>query len=279
MAETVELPGVGPVPKKEMAIGLGVVVVLVGVYYWRNHQSAPSTAAPAAAPADQYPPDGTTGNPSDPYSTDPATGQTYGDEATGSGGTFGAFPYDTSTSGDTGTTGTGVTGSNGPPFSTNSQWSNWAISQLQADNPAVRTGALTEALGLYLDGQPVTAAQKALIFDAQAVAGPPPVVGANGYPPDIRMSGSKGGTTHAANPVSGLHQSGSGKGTATITWDKSEHATGYKVSLSGGATRKDTTHATTWTFRGVRAGAHTASVLATPATAGARPATVSVEVK
>jgi len=218
----VRIPLVGTVPKKAAAGGVGVVGVLVVVYYVRKRKAASAAPGAAATATDQYPPDGTTGNPQDPYSTDPATGQTYGDEAAGSGGTFGAFggaggvdtgtyPWDGTTGneadpysldpatgvtfGDEGlaTGGTNANPSGGPPFASNSAWENWAIEQLQVNDPAINLGDLTTALGLYLNGQPVSAAEKTLVFDARGVAGDPPVAGANNYPPNVRTDGGTGG--------------------------------------------------------------------------------------
>lgn len=212
------LPGGGKVPKKAAAAGLVIVVTLVGVYYYRKRQSASSASTAAAAPAasaGQYPPDGTTGNPSDPYSTDPATGQTYGNEAAGSGGTFGAFGsyagggnydpnsglyYDPATGQydlSQPYAGTTQNPAGGPPFADNSAWSNWTIQQLVSLNSSIDVGALTDALGLYLQGQAVDPAQKTLIFDAIAVGGDPPVAGAGGYPPSVRTKNS-GGPGHQA---------------------------------------------------------------------------------
>jgi hypothetical protein len=274
MAGTVKVPGAGRVPKGAAIAGLVAVGGLIAWHYVKKKNAA--TATPAATPTDQYPPDGTTGNPADPYSTDPATGATYGDEAAGSGGTFGAFGPGGSgiTMGTAGTTGTG-----GPPFSSNSAWTNWVITQMTTQNPALNVGALTNALGLYVEGQPVTAAQKTLVDDARAIGGDPPVAGASGFPPSVRTDGGKGGHVTAHNPVAGLREAPSGKGEAKITWDKADHATGYKVSLSGGAIRHDTTSGTEHAFTGLKAGRFTASVLATPASAGARPAAIDVTVK
>lgn len=219
VAETVTIPGTGKkVPKWAAAAGLGGTAILIILYY-RQHKAGAAAPAAAAGSAGQYPPDGTTGDPSDLYSTDPATGQTYGDEATGSGGSFGLaggvggiggdgdFPWDgtynnpsdpdsldTSTGTTFGQEGTspGITGQGGPPFSTNSQWSNWVIGQLTSQNPNTDTGALTDALGLYLAGQQVEPAQKTLILDAEAIGGPPPVAGPGGYPPNVQTDGNKG---------------------------------------------------------------------------------------
>ena len=222
----VQVPAVGKVPKK-VAVGSVVVVgVLVAVYYVRkkNSASAATTAAAAATSADQYPPDGTTGNPQDPYSTDPATGETYGDESVGSGlyGAYGTgaelqdeedngatdtYPWD-GTVGDeadpysldpaTGVTfgdeglATGATPPATSAVTTNAEWEQSVLTGLPAADPSIDVGALDTALGLYLNGQPVSAAQQALVFQATGFAGDPPVDGPAGYPPAVRTNGETG---------------------------------------------------------------------------------------
>ena len=219
----VQVPAVGKVPKKVAAGSVAVVGTLVVIYYVRKRKSASAASTAASGTStDQYPPDGTTGNPQDPYSTDPATGQTYGDESVGSGGTYGAygdassadsgsFPWDGTVGNEddpysldpgtgqtygnegSGSTGTGTTG--GPPFANNSAWESWALQQLQADDSSFDTADAITALGLYLDGQPVSASQKTLIFDATGIAGDPPVAGKNNYPPNVKTNGDTGGST------------------------------------------------------------------------------------
>jgi hypothetical protein len=226
----VKVPLVGEVPKKAAAAGLVGVGILIVIHYVRKSQAAPAaTAAAAATGTSQYPPDGTVGNPDDPYSTDPATGQTYGNEASGSGGAYGAYSADAGDVGDSaasstypwdGTVGdeadpysldpaSGITFGNeglatggananpdgGPPFANNSDWETWAIQQLTASDPDIDAGDLTTALGLYLNGQPVSAAQKTLIFDATGIASDPPVAGSGGYPPNVRTNGATGPAT------------------------------------------------------------------------------------
>src|SRR5215469_14596200 len=106
MADTVKLPGIKqPLPKWGVWGGLGGVLVLIAIY-WRNHRNTQAAAARAGAdttglasggllpgstatPGDTFPWDGTYGNPSDPYSMDTSTGQTYGNE---SGLGAGVFP-------------------------------------------------------------------------------------------------------------------------------------------------------------------------------------------
>jgi hypothetical protein len=207
MADQVTIPGTHAKVSRNVAIG-GVLVTgtLIAVYYVRKRNSA-ATPAPAST-ASQYPPDGTVGNPSDPYSTDPATNQTYGNEAAGSGGQYGAYGtgaasgmyYDPATGAYDLTSPYGTSAATqpyqtqgGPPFSSNSAWSDWVIQELQAQNPVLDVGALTDSIGLYLGGQPLNATQRQYVFDARAVAGDPPVAGASGYPPNVRGDGSTGG--------------------------------------------------------------------------------------
>jgi hypothetical protein len=195
------LPGVGKVPKGWLiAVGGGSVLVLGYVWYKHKNAAAASTTSttPTATSGDQYPPDGTTGNPSDPYSTDPNTGMTYGDEqlygggygGTGYGGYPGGYP------GSPGSPGAG--GPGGPPFTDNAAWATYAEQQLAG---IVDPTALSAALGVYLTGRPASSSQVSLIDQAIAIAGYPPVAGTSpaGYPPAIKQGGGGnpggGGTT------------------------------------------------------------------------------------
>lgn len=240
MADDVTIPGTGSkVPKWAAYGGVAVVGVLVIMYY-RNKQA---TAATAAAPtvASQYPPDGTTGNPADPYSTDPATGQTYGNEIAGSGGTFGAF---TGTSSDgTGTVTQPYQTAGGPPFSNNSAWADWVIQELEAQQPGIDVATLTDAIGLYLNGQPMSAAERAYVFDAIAIAGDPPVAGPAGYPPKLQGNGSTGGTggtpTGAPTSAPGLSVTG-WTGYADFGWNPIPGASSYTLEISGHASSSRT---------------------------------------
>lgn len=270
----VDIPKVGKFPKVAV---VGGVAGVIGLIIWQNHKNG--QAAPAASPlgtGDPYPSDGTTGDPNDPYSLDPTTGVTYGDEAAtgagtgyggydvglggGSGGGYGisavtdSYPWDGTysnpndpysmdpgsgqTYGNEGAVGTsqGITSGtpSGPPFSTNAQWSQYVLSYFSASD---NLQALTDAIGLYLAGQTVTAAQQALINDATAVAGPAPVSGPNGYPPSIKTAGSTGGvtttTTGTPAPVlSGGHVVSVNNNDATVAWNATG-ATQFQVTIHG----------------------------------------------
>jgi hypothetical protein len=106
------------------------------------------------------------------------SGTTYGYGASG-----GFYP--------TGYYGYGVTTPPAVPNTTNAQWAQAAINQLQGEgyNPETVSGAL----GAYELGQPVTAAQVPIVDAAIAIEGYPPVPGANGYPPAIHQQGTPGG--------------------------------------------------------------------------------------
>lgn len=302
---TVKLPGVGTVKKSYAAAGLAVAGAAIVITLRRRKARAAAGTAPGGDP---FPPDGTTGDPTDPNSTDPATGLTYGDEQAGYGVGGGAgmsaaatdaFPWDGTygVSGDPNSIdpGTGVTygnegglggggsggtggGSGGPPFSTNAAWAAYAVQQL-ADTAGKDAGQVTDALGLYINGQAVTAAQRQLIEDARAIAGPPPVAGPGNFPPSIRMQGtSTGGKTTAANPVHGIHVTAIERTDATVAWKPAEHATFYSVKITTGKTTvrtQDTTTASSHIGGLKPATRYEVSVLARPAKASAHPATVS----
>ncbi|HWG26102.1 hypothetical protein [Actinospica sp.] len=297
----VDIPKVGKFPKMAIVVGVGGVV---GLIILQNRKNSAAAAAPAtAAGGDPYPSDGTTGNPNDPYSLDPTTGVTYGDEAAsgagtgyggydvglgGTGGGYGisavtdSYPWDGTygnsndpysmdsgtgqTYGNEGATGTspGITsGTAGPPFSTNAQWSQYVLTYFAGND---NLQALTDAIGLYLAGQTVTAAQQGLINDATAIGGPAPVSGPNGYPPSIKTAGSTSGVTTPTGgspvaSVSGGHVISVNNNDAEVGWT-AKGATQFKVTIHGPGKingRTNTISGTTASYSGLEAG-HTYDV-------------------
>lgn len=265
----VRIPGIGEVPRAAVAAGLAVTGYLI----WRHRQEAAATTAPAAgdagSPADDgtaaaadggYPWDGTYGDPSDPYSMDPQTGVTYGTEGGYGGGGGG---------GDT----------TGPPFGTNSEWSQYVLSYWSQGEYA-DINARATAIAKYLAGRAVDAREEDWVNEAVSIAGKPPVTGAGGYPPSIRVTGTKtGGKTYAANPVTGLTAKvttpKSGKPSAEIRWHASAHATTYQVTITTGkkTVHKSETSKTTITVHGLDRGhEYDATVLARPARSSAHSA-------
>ncbi len=206
MADTVNLPGAGPVKKSWVLAGVAVLAGILGVAYYRHSKNAPAAAA---------------GTSQDPNAIDPATGLTYGEEAAGiqSGTLAGAgTPYG-DTSGLIGYDAQGqpiyadqVGYGPGPSFTTNGNWAQAAESYLVATTGA-DAGVVAAALGTYIAGQPLTSAQAQIVQSAIAFFGQPPQSGSNGYPPSLKLSGvagRTGGTTGTGG--SGDLASGSGTG-------------------------------------------------------------------
>lgn len=259
LSGTVNVPAVGKLPKAAVAGGLAVVGYLI--YRYRSGKSSAAATGPAAAAGtDPYPPDGTTGNPSDLYSTDPATGQTYGDEqagygAGGSGGIGAAnqldpYPWDGTTGnaadpysmdpssgttygneGNFGGSSVGSQAQNGPPFTTNAAWSQYAINYL-TQTLGMDPGTVSAAIGAYIAGRPVTATQQGLINDAIAIAGSPPVSGPNNYPPSINVSGGTGGGGAKPPVPTDLRLQLTRPLEVHATWRPSAHATGYVFQIT-----------------------------------------------
>lgn len=194
MAEggTVKLPGIGPV-KKQTALalaGVAGVVVIIAVYRSKKAAAAGTTAAATT----------------DPNAVDPATGLTYAQEAAGGTGGYGidpatGVPYAQEAGGGGYGYGSGVAypvtpggGSTGglPLFTDNASWAQYAesymVNQLGGD-----PNTIGNALGKYITGQPVTAAQQSLVEQAIAFAGQPPVNGQGGFPPSMHLQSTGGG--------------------------------------------------------------------------------------
>jgi hypothetical protein len=208
MAAEVHLPLVGGVSKKALLIGGTAAAALVGFIYVRKRKSGASSTATDTGATDQYPPDGTVGDPSDPNSTDPATGMTYGDEGSSGGLDSTGLADELAASGYTDpNTGGFIFGNSGTgqaAATTNAAWAQNAIAYL-GSNVSVDTALLSTALGAYLAGSPLTSDQEGLVDQAIAVEGYPPTAGAGGYPPGIREAGtaSQGGTGGSGGGVTG----------------------------------------------------------------------------
>jgi hypothetical protein len=217
----ITIPGVGKLPTWAVAGGLGLVVILI-----IRHRSAASSAA-AAGPAVTTDPAGNVGV------IDPATGFVVGsaEDTAALAGSSGSDGSGADTSGDV-SVGDQVT--NGPPFTSNAAWSQYAISVLTTQNYDGAT--LANELGAYLNGAAVTAAQRDDINAAIAVAGLPPVAGAGGMPPSINVSGSVAGGGASGGSTGGGSSSGSpapagGGGPITVTPVNLKESHVYATSL------------------------------------------------
>jgi hypothetical protein len=228
------------VPRGYVYAGGAVVGAAVIYGLRKNKQQGAANASAPSAPAgassgDPYPADGSSGDPVDPYSTDPATGQTYGDEgqfASGSGQMtdlgYGGGYY------PPGVAGGGVT------YTTNAQWSQAAEAYL-TNTVSADPATVAAALGKYITGQPVTEAQVSVIEQAIAFGGQPPVEGPGGYPPSFHPASSGGGTgtpgtgkppappKTAPDPVS----VSAGNGAVLFSWPAVGGAAKYQVDVTG----------------------------------------------
>jgi len=177
---------------------------LVAFYVYRNHQASASasTSSTTASTAStgSYPPDGTTGNPSDPYSTDPATGQTYGDEQFNGAGAYGAgygefSGYNSGLASSQYYTQPGSGAVSTSNYTSNSAWAQ-AVETGLSDIGYSPTD-VSGALGAWMAGQNLTPSQASIVQAAIAEFGDPP----SGSYPILRAptstpgGGSGGGTT------------------------------------------------------------------------------------
>jgi len=198
MDKTISIGG-KKIPRNTAIAGAVIAAVVIAAAVHRSRKAAGSSGAAAAG---SYPPDGTVGNPADLYSTDPATGQTYGDEQAGAGyggaagtdaqgyplGSPADLAWQNSLGGAGGYVAYPVTGtSGGPPFTDNGQWAQY-VEQYFTGTLGAAPGPIADALGKYLSGEPVTPAQQSLIEQAIAFAQRPPVAGTNGMPPSINIT-------------------------------------------------------------------------------------------
>ena len=194
---TVKLPVFGTVRKQTAALaGAGSVVLVLGIWWYRQRKHSRAAAATAASGAASgsmvTDPAGNTC-----AAVSPATGFCPGTaedqqaqagpgafNTSGLGGGLSGFYYG-------GGAGGGPAAPGSPPgpgnFADNAEWAqyaeNYMITTLGADPAA--TG---DALGKYITGQPVDPAAQNIIQEAIAIAGIPPVAGPGGDPPGIKTS-------------------------------------------------------------------------------------------
>jgi hypothetical protein len=146
--DEISIPKVGPVNKKVM---IGVVVAAGGFVAWRYYIARQT-------PADTTDTTGTDPGFEDPGALPSVSGAVSSDNSYGSGTT------------DT-TTGTNTYGFTG---TTNSEWTQYASTQLSQSDTWSYTSILT-ALGSYLAGKPLSTTDQQIVQAAIAVAGYPPV--------------------------------------------------------------------------------------------------------
>jgi len=222
--KTFDVPKVGRVKRIYVYAGLAVVGVSAVLWYRNHNGTAGSSAGTATDPA------GNVGQ------IDPATGFVYGSPqdvdalAAASGGGSGGSGGGGSSSGGGGV---GDQVSNGPPFTDNAAWDQYATQWLTGV-AGLDPGQVAHDLGAYLTGAQVTAAEAdTTIRPAIGAAGPVPVAGPNGFPPSINIAGSvdhPGGG--APGPLS-LSMGAVTDTSAVVKWTPVSGASSYGWSIAG----------------------------------------------
>ena len=181
---------IGGVKKEYVYAGGAVLGVVAIVVYTRSKNSAANSAASVTDPAGNV---CTTLSPTSGYCPGSAedlayagTGATLGgsDSASYVGGQVIGYDQYGNPIYSTSTDQTGVPGS----YTNNAQWSQAAVTYLQQTDSNVDSSVISAALGAYITGNPVTAAQQSIIQQAIAFEGYPPVGGTGGYPPSMKTA-------------------------------------------------------------------------------------------
>jgi hypothetical protein len=198
----VHVPGMGNVPRKGLIAGLIVGVAGIGYFYIKHKENSTSTTASTTAPSTYGYGYGYGGyGYSNPAFNEPYIGGEYG--------YGGAYGYGIGE-------GYGVGSSTAPTAlaTTNAAWAQAAENYL-TNSGGYDAGTVAAALGIYITGSTLTAAQQAVVEAAIAFEGYPPDAGANGYPPAMHTSTATGqGGGSGTGTGTGT---GTGSGTKTIT--------------------------------------------------------------
>ena len=218
---TVKLPVFGAVRKQTALItGVSSIALVLGIYWYRAHKAAAAASTAAASG---------TGTVTDPAgnqcaSLNPATGYCPGTSADQQAL---AQLDQLGTAYDTSGLGTGLSGyyygpggsaQLTPPgpgaFADNAEWAQYVeayMTGILGGDPAT----VAAAIGAYISGAPVTAAQQSLIQEAIAYGGQPPQPGTNGDPPGINLESTNTGTG-TTGPGPGTGPAGPGTGSTGI---------------------------------------------------------------
>lgn len=193
MSANVDVPGVGPVNKR---VVIGLSVGLVAFIGWRYYAaSSVSSAGDEESAGDSGYEDGGT-IPAVAGATD-----WYGSGG-GSGGGSGTAPDGTSTQ-----------------ILTNQQWSAYARDQLLAVD-AYNGQAISEALGNYLSGAPLSKEQQQIVRAA---------IGYAGYPPVGTHVLIPGGDATVTTAPTGLRQTGVSQTSVNLSWDPMDGVSSFAV--------------------------------------------------
>jgi len=183
MPDTLDIGGMKVQKKTAGIVGIGLGGILVIGWYRSNKakQDAATAQQNATAEAGQQ-------------QIDPSTGFPYGspeDAAALQSQLNYSNPYAYNSSSYAGGQVIGYSGGGSPvygpantgSFTSNAQWSQYVENFLESNEGADPT-TVGNAIGKYITGQPLTSDMIQIVQNAIAIAGYPPVAGANGNPPN-----------------------------------------------------------------------------------------------
>lgn len=196
MASTLTIPAIGPVDKRVVFGVGGAALAYVGFQYYRSRSAGNSD---------------TTDTTTDPSFADGGTipsvdGAVSPDNSYGSGGTL---PPATSDYGFTGTT--------------NSEWTQYATTQLQQSESWTYTD-IVSALGNFISNKPLSTLQQQIVQAAIAIAG---------YPPEGSHTIIPGGNGTITVAPTGLTGKAINSTSVQLTWNAVAGASGYRIYRNG----------------------------------------------
>lgn len=214
----VDLPGVGEVDKRVVAGVGGALAVFVG---WKYYQSRSATA---------YDP---TQDAVDPGMEDPGVLPSV------SGAVSGDNSYGLSDGSSTSTDSYGFTGT------TNTQWGQYATTQLSQASDTWSYATIAAALGKFVTNKALTASEQEIVQAAILLAG---------YPPEGSHPIISGGDTKVTVAPTGLAVTSTTTTTAVLSWSPVAGAQSYRAYRSGASTNVGVTDApnTTLTVSGLQ---------------------------
>jgi hypothetical protein len=294
MADAINVPGLGSVPKKyaigavATAAGLGVIVYLRARSAAKAAAAAPAVAAGSGQVTD---PAGNTcaaldpnsgycpGSPEDTAYQETATGDLSGLGYGGNAGTgiseaglvtdpagnqctavdpvtgyCPGTPQDLQAQGASGASAGSTAGAS--TITTNSEWLQEALTLLPGGDTSANEAALAGVIG----GLTVTTAQMNIFNEAVGLLGEAPP---QGYPQPIKTSDTSGQpakTAAKAGAISNLQQSGS-----TVRWNAASGATGgYAIRITGPQSKSATVKATSYSLAGLKKGSYNFGIQGLP---------------
>lgn len=243
MADTVKIPGVGPLDKKYAYVGAVGIAGFVGFAYWRNRKAS---AAAATTATDTTATDTTALDAANTAANDPSYAYATGDGGYAYGGGYPIYQSPIN--------GNYPTPTGGAP-STDPQWTQEAINWLA--NIGVDSQAASHAIALFMSDMCMTSQEADYVRQAKAGLGDPPQTHHNIQICPTSPPGGGGGTGAGVAPT-GLHVVSTDKSGVTLAWSS---VTGsnpvYLVHVDGGGISHSAgTFKTSYRISGLKKGTH-----------------------